>query len=205
SLFVTPPMYAQNQEAAGPYPASNQASLNFVGADIESVIKAIGHYTNTTFLIDQRVKGTLTLVSEKPLTKNQAFQLLTSTLRMQGYAVVMSDGFAKVVPEADAKLQAGPIKAERIRGDQVATQVFRLRHESAAGLVPVLRPLISPNNTINAYPGNNTIVITDYGDNLRRLERIIASLDRPVDSEIEIIPVEHAMASDLVAIISRLT
>src|SRR5690606_34709484 len=156
-------------------------------------------------LIDPRVKGTLTLVSEKPLTKNQAFQLLTSTLRMQGYAVVMSDGFAKVVPEADAKLQAGPIKAERIRGDQVATQVFRLRHESAAGLVPVLRPLISPNNTINAYPGNNTIVITDYGDNLRRLERIIASLDRPVDSEIEIIPVEHAMASDLVAIISRLT
>lgn len=185
-------------------PASDQATLNFMGADIESVIKAIGHYTNTTFLIDPRVKGTITLVSEKPLTKSQAFQLLTSTLRMQGYAVVMSDGFAKVVPEADAKLQAGPIKAERIRGDQIVTQVFRLRHESAAGLVPVLRPLISPNNTINAYPGNNAIVITDYADNLRRLERIIANLDRPVTSEIEIIPVEHAVASDLVGIVSTL-
>lgn len=190
--------------ANAPSPASNQANLNFVGADIESVIKAIGHYTNTTFLIDPRVKGTITLVSEKPLTKNQAFQLLTSTLRMHGYAVVMSDGFAKVVPEADAKLQASPIQAERVRGDQVVTQVFRLRHESAAGLVPVLRPLISPNNTINAYPGNNTLVITDYADNLRRLERIIASMDRPMDGEIEIIPVEHAIAADLVGILSRL-
>ena len=182
----------------------NQANLNFVGADIESVIKAIGHYTNTTFLIDPRVKGTITLVSEKPLTRNQAFQLLTSTLRMHGYAVVMSDGFAKVVPEADAKLQAAPIPAERMRGDQVATQVFRLRHENAAGLVPVLRPLISPNNTINAYPGNNTLVITDYADNLRRMERIIATLDRPVDGEIEIIPLQHAIAADLIGILNRL-
>ena len=212
-LAITHPAQAQGQsqshsqgqtETQGLDPASNQATLNFVGADIESVIKAIGHYTNTTFLIDPRVKGTITLVSEKPLTKKQAFQLLTSTLRMQGYAVVTSDGFSKVVPEADAKLQAGPIQAERIRGDQIATQVFRLRHESAAGLVPVLRPLISPNNTINAYPGNNTIVITDYADNLRRLERIIANLDQPVDGEIEIIPVEHAIAADLVTIISRL-
>lgn len=206
-LVTIHPAQAQVQtqsQVQGPDPASNQATLNFVGADIESVIKAIGHYTNTTFLIDPRVKGTLTLVSEKPLTKNQAFQLLTSTLRMQGYAVVQSDGFSKVVPEADAKLQAGPIQAERIRGDQIATQVFRLRHESAAGMVPVLRPLISPNNTINAYPGNNTIVITDYADNLRRLERIIANLDRPMDGEIEIIPVEHAVANDLVAIIGRL-
>jgi general secretion pathway protein D len=196
-LIMAHPVQAQD-------PASNQATLNFADADIESVIKAVGHYTNTTFLIDPRVKGTITVVSEKPLTKKQAFDLLTSTLRMQGYAVVMSDGFAKVVPEADAKLQAGPIKAERIRGDQIATQIFRLRHESATGLVPVLRPLISPNNTINAYPGNNALVITDYADNLRRLERIINSLDRPLDSEIEIIPVEHAAASDLIGILTRL-
>ena len=196
-LIMAHPVEAQD-------PASNQATLNFADADIESVIKAVGHYTNTTFLIDPRVKGTITVVSEKPLTKKQAFDLLTSTLRMQGYAVVMSDGFAKVVPEADAKLQAGPIKADRIRGDQIATQIFRLRHESATGLVPVLRPLISPNNTINAYPGNNALVITDYADNLRRLERIINSLDRPLDSEIEIIPVEHAAASDLIGILTRL-
>ena len=86
----------------------DQAALNFVGADIESVIKAVGHYTGMTFIIDPRVKGTLTLVSEKSITKSQAFALLTSALRLQGYAVVTGDGFAKVVPEAEAKLQASP-------------------------------------------------------------------------------------------------
>jgi general secretion pathway protein D len=92
--------------------AADDAALNFVGADIESVIKAVGHYTNITFVIDPRVKGTLTVVSEKPVTKSQAFSLLTSALRLQGYAVVSGDGYAKVVPEADAKLQAGPTQVD---------------------------------------------------------------------------------------------
>lgn len=144
--------------AAAQDPAAGEATLNFVGADIESVVKAIGHYTNRTFIIDPRVKGTINLVSEKPVTKAQAFSLLTSALRLQGYAVVTTDGFTKVVPEADAKLQAGPIQAGAVRGDQIATQVFRLNYESAMNLVPVLRPLISPNNTINANPGNNSLV-----------------------------------------------
>ena len=84
----------------------NGAALNFVNADMESVIKAVGHYTGMTFIIDPRVKGTLTLVSERQLTKSQAFALLTSQLRLQGFAVVTGDGFAKVVPEAEAKLQS---------------------------------------------------------------------------------------------------
>ena len=88
----------------------DQAALNFVGADIESVIKAVGHLTGVTFIIDPRVKGTLTLVSEKSISKAQAFNLLTSQLRLQGYAVVTGDGYAKVVPEAEAKLQASPTK-----------------------------------------------------------------------------------------------
>src|SRR5471032_1131629 len=143
--------------------ASDEAALNFVGADIESVIKAVGHYTNITFVIDPRVKGTITLVSEKSISKSQAFQLLTSALRLQGYAVVSGDGYAKVVPEAEAKLQSGPIQAGSaptgIKGDQVVSQVFHLNFESAANVVTVLRPLISPNNTINGNPGNNTVVI----------------------------------------------
>jgi len=155
--------------AANKIPAANQTAnankgtLNFVDADIESVIAAVGDYTNTTFIIDPRVKGTLTLVSEKPLSKAQAFQLLASVLRLRGYTVVRGNGYSKVVPEADAKLQASPIQGGAVHGDQIATQVFRLNFESAANLVAVLRPLISPNNTINANPGNNTLIITDYG------------------------------------------
>ena len=190
--------------AAAQDPAANQATLNFVGAEIESVVKAIGHYTGTTFIIDPRVKGTISVVSEKPVTKAEAYNLLTSALRLQGYAAVTAGGITKVVPEADAKLQAGPIQTGQVRGDQIATQVFRLDYESATNLVPVLRPLISPNNTINANPGSNSLVITDYADNLRRLGRIIAALDAPPTTEPEIIPVRYGIASDVAALTNRL-
>ena len=198
ALTAVPPSFAQD-------PSSNQATLNFVGADIESVVKAIGHYTRTTFVIDPRVKGTINLVSERPVTKPQALDMLASALRLQGFAMVRSDGFTKVVPEADAKLQAGPVETPRnVRGDQIATQIFRLNYESAANLVPVLRPLISPNNTINANPGTNSIVITDYADNLKRLGRIIASLDAPASSDLDVVPIRYAIATDIATIANRL-
>ena len=186
----------------------NGAALNFVNADMESVIKAVGHYTGMTFIIDPRVKGTLTLVSEKTLTKAQAFSLLTSALRLQGYAVVTGDGYAKVVPEAEAKLQSSPtqvgVGGSRVQGDQIATQIYRLQHESAANLTAVLRPLISPNNSIMADPGNNSLVITDYADNLRRLSKIIAALDAPSTGDLDVIPIRNGIASDVATLVSRL-
>jgi general secretion pathway protein D len=196
--LVAAPLHAASGE---------DAALNFVGADIESVIKAVGHYTNITFVIDPRVKGTLTLVSEKSISKTQAFALLTSALRLQGFAVVSGDGFAKVVPEAEAKLQSGPTLVgggAPLRGDQVATQVFHLNYEAAANLLAVLRPLISPNNTINANPGNNSLVITDYADNLRRLGKIIAALDAPAAANLDVIMVRYAIASDLAMMVNKL-
>ncbi|MEX5745823.1 type II secretion system secretin GspD [Massilia sp. X63] len=200
--FLPAPVQAQE--------SANAAALSFVNADIESVIKAIGHYTGMTFIIDPRVKGTLTLVSEKPLSKTQAFALLTSTLRLQGYAVVTGgDGYAKVVPEAEAKAQSSPtqvggVRASKATGDQIATQVFYLSYESAANLTAVLRPLISPNNSIMANPGNNTLVITDYADNLRRLAKIIAALDTPVAADLDVVPIRNAIASDIAALVTRL-
>jgi general secretion pathway protein D len=195
------PAFAQNGTPGG-------AALNFVNADIESVIKAVGHYTGMTFIVDPRVKGTITLVSERPLTKAQAFQLLTSQLRLQGYAVVTGDGFAKVVPEAEAKLQATPtqvgVKGAKARGDVIATQVYHLQYESAANLTAVLRPLVSPNNSIMADPGNNSLVITDYADNLRRLSKIIAALDAPVGGDLELMPIRNGIASDIAALATRL-
>ncbi|MBC7453526.1 MAG: type II secretion system secretin GspD, partial [Massilia sp.] len=185
-----------------------QAALNFVGADIESVIKAVGHYTGMTFIIDPRVKGTLTLQSERTISKSQAFSLLTSALRLQGYAVVTGDGYAKVVPEAEAKLQASPTQVGRggrtVKGDQVATQIYHLNYESAANLTAVLRPLISPNNSIMANPGNNSLVITDYADNLRRLTKIIEALDAPVAADVDIVPVRYGIASDMATLVNKL-
>ena len=197
-LLAGQAVYAQD-------PSMNESKLTFVGADIESVIKAVGHYTGTTFIIDPRVKGTINLVTETPVTKAQAFELLTSTLRLQGYAVVTANGFTKVVPESDGKLQAGPTQSVGVKGDQIATQVFRLNYENAGNMVTVLRPLISPNNTINANPGSNSVVITDYADNLKRLEKIIATLDVPSTNGVDIIPLKYAIASDLATLLLRLT
>ena len=186
--------------SAGP----DKGTLNFVDADIESVIAAIGDYTNITFIIDPRVKGTINLVSEQPVSNAQAFQLLTSVLRLHGYSVVTGNGYTKVVPEADAKLQAGTIQAGAMRGDQIATQIFRLNYESAANLVTVLRPLISPNNTISANTGNNSLIITDYADNLLRLGKIITALDGPASTELDVVPVRYAIASDIAVMVNRL-
>jgi len=200
-LGAIPPVPALAQEGGG-------AALNFVNADMESVIKAVGHYTGMTFIIDPRVKGTLTLVSERTLSKAQAFALLTSALRLQGYAVVTGDGYAKVVPEAEAKLQSSPtqvgVGGAKARGDQIATQVYRLQHESAANLTAVLRPLISPNNSIMADPGNNSLVITDYADNLRRLSKIIAALDAPSTGDLDVVPIRNGIASDVATLVTRL-
>ena len=91
------------------------------------------------------------------------------------------------------------------RGDQIITQIFRLNHENANNLVPVLRPLISPNNTINANPGNNTLVITDYADNLQRIGQIIAAMDTPAAGDVEVIPLQHAVAADIAPLVQRLT
>ena len=200
-VTAIPPVTVFAQDGGG-------AALNFVNADMESVIKAVGHYTGMTFIVDPRVKGTMSLVSERSLTKAQAFALLTSQLRLQGYAVVTGDGFAKVVPEAEAKLQSSPtqvgVGGSRARGDQVATQVYRLQHESAANLTAVLRPLISPNNSIMADPGNNSLVITDYADNLRRLSKIIAVLDGPATADLDVIPIRNGIASDVATLVTRL-
>ncbi len=186
----------------------DDAALNFVGADIEAVIKAVGHYTNINFVVDPRVKGTITLVSEKTISKTQAFSLLTSALRLQGYAVVTADGYAKVVPEAEAKLQSVPTHVgsgpSPIKGDQIVTQVFYLNFESSVNLLTVLRPLITPNNTINSNPGNNSLIITDYADNLKRLAKIIAALDAPAAADVDVIPVRYAVASEIAPMINRL-
>ncbi|PAJ79752.1 type II secretion system secretin GspD [Burkholderia ubonensis] len=180
--------------------AHAQVTLNFVNADIDQVAKAIGAATGKTIIVDPRVKGQLNLVAERPVPEDQALKTLQSALRMQGFALVQDHGVLKVVPEADAKLQGVPTyvgNTPQARGDQVVTQVFELRNESANNLLPVLRPLISPNNTVTAYPANNTIVVTDYADNVRRIAQIIAGVDSAAGAQVLVVPLRNANAIDL--------
>jgi general secretion pathway protein D len=180
--------------------AHAQVTLNFVNADIDQVAKAIGAATGKTIIVDPRVKGQLNLVSENPVPEDQAVKTLQSALRMQGFSLVQDHGVLKVVPEADAKLQGVPTfvgNSPPARGDQVVTQVFELHNESANNILPVLRPLISPNNTISAYPANNTLVVTDYADNVRRIAGIIAGIDTAAGRETDVVPLKNANALDV--------
>jgi general secretion pathway protein D len=180
--------------------AHAQVTLNFVNADIDQVAKAIGAATGKTIIVDPRVKGQLNLVSENSVPEDQALKTLQSALRMQGFALVQDHGVLKVVPEADAKLQGVPTyvgNAPAARGDQVVTQVFQLHNESANNLLPVLRPLISPNNTIAAYPANNTLIVTDYADNVRRIAQIISGVDTAAGQQVQVVPLKNANAIDI--------
>jgi len=187
--------------------AEQQVTLNFVNAEIEGVARAIGAMLKQQFVVDPRVKGQITLYNEEPLTTREAYLNFLAALRGQGFTVVESGGLYKVVPEADAKLQADTVSVGQVsrRGDQIITQIFKINHENANNLVPVLRPLISPNNTINANPGNNTLVITDYADNLARIAKIISAMDTAGAGEVEIITLKHVVAADLAPTIQRLS
>ncbi|MEO8524914.1 MAG: secretin N-terminal domain-containing protein, partial [Caldimonas sp.] len=195
--------------AGAPAPRFRGAAvtLNFVNADIEGVTRAMAAILRQQFIVDPRVRGSITLYSEDPLTPNEAYLNFLAALRGLGFTVVEVNGIFKVVPEADAKLQAGTVSIDSVsrRGDQVITQIFRLNHENANNLVPVLRPLITPNNTINANPSNNTLVITDYADNLQRIGKIIAAMDTPTAGDVEVIPLRYAVASDIQPLLQRLS
>lgn len=209
ALLATAPL-AQSQVSEPPMPATKSkapVTLNFVNAEIEAVSRAIGAMLDRQIVVDPRVKGQITVMSEKAQPPQEAWRSYLAALRGMGFTVVENAGLLKVVPEAEAKLQAGTVSigAPTLRGDQILTQIFRLNHENPNSLVAVLRPLISANNTINANPANGTLIITDYADNLQRLAKIIAALDQPAASEVEVIPVQHALAADLAPLLQRLT
>ncbi|MBK5205237.1 MAG: type II secretion system secretin GspD [Polaromonas sp.] len=205
ALLALSPVVLHAQSRVAPR-ADEPVTLSFVKADIAEVARTIGVITGRSVVVDPRVHGTMDLNTDKPVSKAAAYDQFLATLRLQGFTVVESAGLYKVIPEADAKLQAGSVSAGAVRGpgNQIMTQIFHLNYETANNLVPVLRPLISPNNTINVNPGNNSLVITDYTDNLQRMARIIAALDVPNASDLEIIPLKHAIASDIVPLVTRL-
>ena len=185
--------------------ADELVTLNFVNADIQAVIKAVAEITGRNILIDPRVTGTVNIVAPKPVPQSMVFSVLLAALRSQGFTAVGGEtGFTRIVPEAEAKFYPGATNARQARGDQVVTEVFQLQYESAQQLVPILRPLVSPNNVINAFPASNTLIVTDYAENLRRIRRVINSVDQPVAGELLSIKLNNAAAVDVAQTLTRL-
>ncbi|HYN65109.1 MAG TPA: type II secretion system secretin GspD, partial [Candidatus Limnocylindrales bacterium] len=207
SAALLPPPLALAQSPTARF-RGDAVTLNFVNADIEGVVKAVSEITGKNFVLDPRVKGTVNIVSARPMARALVYEVFLSALRLQGYAAVEERGVVKIIPEADAKLHSSPTRGPRDKpraaGDQIQTQVFTLKYESAAQLLPILRPLIPPANAITVYAASNTLVITDYAGNLQRIGRIIDSIDQPGGTDPVVIPLRHASALDVAQMVSRL-
>ena len=197
-MAQTIPSVASNSEVG-------TVTLSFMNADIDSVASVVAKATGQTILVDPQVKGTINLISNKPVSKVKALDSFSTALRTAGFALVEVNGVYRVVTQADAKLVSTAVATGKTKqeGDQIITRVFRLSYESANNLLPVLRPLVSPNNTINAYPGNNTIVVTDYASNIQRIATLIDAIDAPTTTDVQTIKLQHAFASDIAAILSK--
>lgn len=177
-------------------------TLNFVNADVREVISAISHISKKNFVVDQRVKGTIDIVSAKPVPAILGYDILLSALRLQGYAAVESAGVTKIVPEADAKLHIDTLSQGK--GDRVITRVFILKYESATQLANVVRPMIGQYGVVSTLSSGNALIVTDYAGGVKRIEKLIDTLDRSnADSPI-VIAINNASAIEVVNIINKL-
>lgn len=211
SLMVSIPAYAvpnakNSAESSNMVQSStseDKVVLNFENADIQTVIKAISKLSGKNFVVDPRVKGTVNIVSEKPISKAESYKVLESALRMQGFATVEADGVIKVLPETDARTYGmktdGSITTNPGAGDQLITKVFTIENGSATQLSNALRPMVSPNNSISVYPNSNALVVTDYASNMARITKIVNEVNATQATRIPpvTIKLKYAYASDV--------
>lgn len=184
------------QETAPPAPA-----LSVQDADIRAFIQDVARATGTTFLVDPRVQGTITLSSEEPLTEPELLGILVATLRANGLiAVPAGDGVYRVVPDDTAAQQPGAAAAG---GSGFSTEVFTLRHVDAGSAVDTVRPLVGRGGVVLATPQGNSLLVADYADNLRRLRGLIRQIDQD-RSRVEAVSLRNSSAREIAGVVNGL-
>jgi general secretion pathway protein D len=181
-------------------------TLNLKDADISALISTVAEVTGRNFIIDPRVKGKVTVVSSRPMDSEEVYQVFLSILKVHGFAAVPSGAVIKIVPDVNAKQDGIPTvgDADQVRGDEMVTRVVQVDNIAAAQLVPILRPLVPQQGHLAAYPTTNVLIISDRARNVERLVSIIRRIDQVSDSEIEIIPLQHAAANEVVRVLTSL-
>jgi len=184
---------------------AEEVTLNFSDADLVAVINSVSQITGRNFIIDPRVKGKVTVVSSKPLNEDEVYNVFLSILQVHGFATVPTENAIKIIPDATAKQSSTPYSpASRNPEDQLVTRVLKIEHINAAQLVPILRPLVAQQGHLAAYPATNVLIISDRASNILRIDRIIAEMDKEIDSDIEIIKLRHAFAAEVVRLLTGL-
>ncbi|MBN1377893.1 MAG: type II secretion system secretin GspD [Gammaproteobacteria bacterium] len=188
--------------------ADETATLNLNNADIRILINTVSEATGKNFIIDPRVKAKVTVVSAKPMNKDEIYEVFLSILDVHGFAAVPGedDGIIKIVPDVNAKQSAVPTGYSKLYEgtDQLETRVLQLQNVAANQLVPILRPLVPQQGHLAAYTPTNVLVITDRASNIKRLLKVIQGIDRADQTEIEIVKLNHASATDVVRTINVL-
>ncbi len=186
--------------------ADDRVTLNFVNSDLEATLKAVTIITGKSFVIDPKLKGTVNIVSNQPVDRNLILPIVQSALRQQGITLIDTGTVVKVLAEGDAKQHASPLvtPGKIPSGDRFVTQVYPLRFESATQLAQVLRPMLGNNSVIAAYQAGNVLVISDYAENLSRINRMLEHIDQPSSTDMFAVPVKNASVLDVAQTIARL-
>lgn len=182
-------------------------TFNLKDAEIATIIGTIAEITNKNFIVDPRVKGKVTVISSRPMDKDEAYQVFLSILEVHGFAAVNSGKVIKIIPDVNAKQSTTPVTSDARPGygDETVTRVLDVKNVAAAQLVPILRPLVPQQGHMVAYAPTNVLIISDRAANIERLVKIIAQIDKPsVDEDIEVFSLKHASATEVVRVLSTL-
>ncbi len=174
-------------------------TMNFKNADIRAFIEFVSGFSGKNFLVDNRVKGNVTIISPTAISEKEAYHVFLSVLEVNGFATVPSGSVIKIVPRAESKQKSVTVRQSGLapRSDEMITQVLRLKYADAQQLVALLRPLISPNSHLVAYPRGNMLLLTDSASNIRRIQGIMKLVDRQDAVGVQIFNLKHASADKL--------
>lgn len=174
---------------------------NLRNADIRAVIAEVSRITGKNFVIDPRVQGKISIISSSPLSNKELYQVFLSMLQVSGYSAVSSDNIIKIIPSLDAKSQA-PDRLSLMKnpptGEEMMVQVIPIKYVPADQLVPVLRPLMPNYSSVSAYPASNMIILSGQANNIKQLSKIISQVDSSSANGIDMVPLHHALAMDIV-------
>lgn len=196
SLLALPLAAAENEETF---------TLNFKDADIQSVIKFIADATGKTIIINPKVRGSVKVISNSPVNKEELYALFLSVLDVHGFTAIENGNVVRIVPNRDARSLAIPsVNATGAIDDTYMTQVIQLQNISAAKLLPIVRPLVPQHGHISAYDPSNALIITDTRANIARLQKIIAQIDTAAVLSTELIELRYAQADAVVKVVKEL-
>jgi len=185
---------------------AREVTLNFKNADIRAFIEFVSGFSGKNFLVDNRVKGKVTIISPTPISEDHAYDVFLSVLEVNGFAAVPSGSVIKIVPRAESKQKALPVlmSGNEQVDDAMVTQVMRLKYADAQQLVALIRPLISPNSHLVAYPRGNMLLLTDSASNIHRIQYILSLLDRKDAVGVQLFTLKHASADKLAKTLTTL-